>query len=227
MRHIILLLLIIAGTYGDTIITSSGKEIKGKIVSFSTLKGLVVETEYGNVTITPGNLTSFVIENNYTAEAKKDITLENSKLYADGYTIAQNNLKDLKITFETASLGRPNALVEIVDMNKATYGLIMKEQIGISNKEYADLVVQNVRSAVQYFIDGFERNEMINGIDMILREYSVKASGYEFTYLVGFFKSGDYNYSITTWTYKQAYENRKGDLMNIIKAVKKRKEYEK
>ena len=222
LKKIFFVLLLIMTIRADVVRTSSGKEINGKIISFSAIKGLVVETEYGNITITPGNLSSFLITKEHSTKFLKEKTLKQSKFYKDGFTLDSNKLKRFKVSFETKNFGRPNVLVELIDTERALFGMITREQIGVSNEEYADLSVQNTKLMVQYFVDGFKKKKTINGIEMLLRKYSAKVAGFEGTYLCAFFRHDDYNYAISTWTYKTVYKKRKNDLMNIIASVKKR-----
>jgi len=49
-----LIFAVFSFTVADTVVLSTGKEVHGKIVSYNSIYGLVVNSEFGTITIKPG-----------------------------------------------------------------------------------------------------------------------------------------------------------------------------
>ncbi|KMQ51487.1 hypothetical protein CHISP_1495 [Chitinispirillum alkaliphilum] len=216
------LLLTTAFVFADRIVLSSGKEITGKIISFTTTSGLVVQTEYGHITIKPGNLVSFEINDDYSSTISDRTTLQNSRFFQNGMTLDTAKLSSFNLSYDVNHSGHEHFLVYGSTVNQATHFLINAEHLGMPNEDYYNLVIKMQKAAMQYSIDGEEKRKEINGFDFILKEYSGRYSGLDLTYVTGIFKHDDINYRILAWTFSSIYERGKEEIWDIFRSVQVR-----
>jgi hypothetical protein len=203
----------------DVVILSSGKEVSGKIRSYSALEGLKIQADYGLITIKSGDIVSYQITNDSSSVVTDAISQKDSELNKLGLFLNENNLLGYKISFDSDNLNAGKTLVELTNIDKGFFALIGKESMGIEPEKYLDMLIESRKSAFQNFSEGKSGELTKNGIKYFTREIDARIKGQDITYFFATFIKNEINFRFVFWTYPLVYEKHKDEPIKILNAI--------
>ncbi len=223
MKFLLVLLLLIQLGISDTVLLSSGKKITGRILSYSQSNGLTVETDFGEITIKPGNLVSFEIDTVRITKIEEKVKYSESKLWKQGIILDTSFLDGYDVSFDSKL---ENTQFEFLAINnaKSIYLIMGTEEIGLENKEYLNLIEQNIRNISQYFVDGESWEIKTKKVNALLRSFKVKLNGIELSYYVSSFVANKRNYRVIMWGFPTIIKKEKALFEKFLKNISVKKE---
>ena len=206
--------------FADKIFLSSGKTINGSIKSYDNFGGLTIETEFGEITVKPGNLVSFVIDDDDEFKEEDVVTYLESSIYKKGLRIDTLKLSKYRCFFdrENKDLGMKLPFWgthEVYGVNV----MIVMEELDVSLKDYIELSLKLLGQQSQYYKKGKIISKKFNNITMKLLEAEAKVKGNEIQYLIGFFKKDETLFKITTFGLPLMLKNKKELLYDLFNAM--------
>jgi hypothetical protein len=204
---------------GDIVKLKTGAEIKGKIKSFNEVAGLLISTEYGETTINPGNVSSFLITSGSDSGKSLVTTYSQSRLMKSGLKLDMKAFEDYETGYDEDIHGFGKSWFNAMQPGIGVAFLIFGEETGMGNKEYSDLALNIIKTSTVGFKASKDSAFTINGIPMIMKEVLIDNNGISLKYYLTTFVVGDINIKLICYGLESLYNKKRQSLLNLMKAV--------
>ncbi len=208
MKQLLLLLLLTTLATADTVLLSTGKTVNGKIISFNANTGLLLDSEYGEITIKPANIASFHIDQDTEMKEVITTTFEDSKLKnKHKLTFDFSSLDVDTIQFDQDYEGIQQGLIIADNSSKGAVLIMGSEELGMDNGEYFDFYIKNLKTLFVSSSTSKRKKAKHDGIEVITQTIGGEIKGYNLTYSLNTFTKNDINYRIIYWGITSIFDN--------------------